>query len=257
MLTYLQVNAHPDFTRLVDSVAREIVSTTHRHDGSLISTPLLYPNGSSVVAKVVTAGEQYFVSDMGLGYQEADMMGAGNIYSRHARIIAENAGVRFDNQAFFILEVSREQLPSAVVTVANCSQEAVIIAAFRLAERRTVDDAERLYERLVGVFSRPRVARDAEIPGASSTRWPVTALVRPEGRGRMAVFEPVRRHHNSIAHASMKFQDLKALEQPPHRIAVVHRKSEFGTLLGVLTQAANVIDDDVADETLMQLVRAA
>jgi hypothetical protein len=253
----LQSTAPSDFAKLVDSVARELVSARHRPDGSLINTPLLYPNGSTVVVKVHEAGQRYFVSDMGLGYQEADMMGAGTIYSRHARIVAENAGVRFDNQAFFILEASRDQLPSAIVTVANCSQEAVIIAAFRLSERRSLDDAERLYERLVGVFTRTRVVKDAEIPGYSSTKWPITTLVRPDGGRRVSVFEPVRNHHTSIAHVTMKFQDLKALEQPPNRIAVVHRKAEFGTWLGVITQSASVIDADVPDETYARLARAA
>jgi hypothetical protein len=252
----LLATGRPEFARLVDSVAREIVSTRHRHDGSFISTPLLYPSGSTVVVKISEQAERYFVTDMGLGYQEADLMGAGNIYSRQARIIAGTAGVGFDSQAFFIVEATGDQLPSAVVTVANCSQEAVSMAAFRLAERRNVDETEKLYERLVGVFTRPRVTKDAEIAGASTTKWPVTALVKPE-TGRMTVFEPVRNHHVSITNASAKFHDLKELEQPPNRIAVVHRKSEFGTWLGVLTQAASVIDGDVPDEIYIQLARAA
>lgn len=253
MMASLMQKVPLEFAQLVDSVARELVSTVHRRDGSFIRTPLLYPNGSTVVIKLHAAGDQYFVSDMGLGYQEADMMGAGSIYARHARIVAETAGIRFDNQAFFVIEATRDQLPAAVLTVANCSQEAVQIAAFRLSERRVADDADRLYDRLTTVFSKPRVARDAEIAGSSSTKWPITLLVRPEGRERATAFEPVRHHHTSIAAVSMKFQDLKALEQPPNRVAVVHRKTDFGTWLGVLTQAASVIEDDAPNATLLRV----
>lgn len=105
--TRLMADPHPDLSRIADAVAREIVSTKHRHDGSFISTPLLYPSGSTVVVKIHQAGEQFFISDIGLGYQEADMMGAGSIYARHARVIAENAGIRFDSQSFFIRGIAR------------------------------------------------------------------------------------------------------------------------------------------------------
>jgi hypothetical protein len=257
MLRYLQTSAPSDFARLVDSVARQIVTTQHRPDGSFINTPLVYPNGSTVVVKIHQSGERYFVTDMGLGYQEADLMGASNIYSRHARLIAEAAGIKFDHQAFFVIEATREQLSGAVVTVANCSQEAVIVTAYRLSERRDADEAERLYERLIRVFSTNRVSKDAEVIGHSSTKWPVTTLVRPEKRGRVTVFEPVRKHHGSIAHVNMKFSDLRALEKPPNCVAVVQRKAEFGTWLGVLTLSANVIDDDVPNETFVRLAEAA
>ena len=246
----------PSFAALVDRVAREIVATQHRPDGSFVRTPLLYPNGSTVVVKLHESGDRYFVSDMGLGYQEAELIGASSIYSRHARIIADNAGIRFDNQAFFVVEVGQDQLAGAVTTIANCSQEAVAMAAYRLSERRFADDAERLYERLVGVFTRAKVAKDAEITGSSTTKWPVTALVRPAA-DRAAVFEPVRRHHASIAHVTMKFQDIKLLERPPSRVAVVHRKAEFGTWLAVLTQSASVVDEDVANDVYERLARAA
>ena len=68
-------------------------------NGSFIRTPLLYPSGSTVVVQVAQGEGRFFVSDFGLGYQESDLYGAGAFYVRHARPIAENAGVGFDNQA--------------------------------------------------------------------------------------------------------------------------------------------------------------
>jgi len=245
------------FRSTVDSVAREIIATEHRAAGSFIRTPLLYPSGSTVVVQIKEAAGRYFVTDMGFGYQEAEMMGASFIYSRHAGAVADSAGISFDSQAFFIAEAPREQLAGAAVTVANCSQEATALAAFKLAERKAADDAERLYDRLVSVFSARDVVKDAEVYGASNTKWPVAALVKANGDRRPTVFEPVRRHHSSVAHASMKFHDLALLERPPNRIAVVHEKRDFGTLLGVLTQAASVIDDTVSDEALLRLAKVA
>jgi hypothetical protein len=38
---------------------------------------------------------------------------------------------------------------------------------------------------------------------------------------------------------------------------MVHDKKEFGTLLGVLSQSANVVDEDVPDSTIERLAMAA
>jgi hypothetical protein len=104
----------------------------------------MYPSGTTVVVRIEQGENKFFVSDFGLGFQEAELMGADLLYARHAHPIAETNGVRFDNQAFFILEASRDQLPGAVVTIANCSHEATVRAADTLAEK---------------TFSRPRSLR--------------------------------------------------------------------------------------------------
>src|SRR4051794_4242562 len=143
-----------EFTRVVQEVARALVATEHDAQGAFVRTPMLYPSGSTVVVRIDQGEDRYFVSDYGLGHQESDLYGAGSYYSRHARAIAEKAGVGFDNQAFFIMEASREQLPGAVVTIGNCSQEAAMRAADALAEKTFEDSKDRLYERLVIVFAR-------------------------------------------------------------------------------------------------------
>src|SRR5262245_4308689 len=252
------------FVDLVDAVARALVATDHDVNGSFIRTPLAYPSGSLVVVRVDQADDnRLFVSDLGLGYQEADLAGAASFYTRHARTIAEKAGVGFDNQAFFVMEAARDQLAGAVVTIANCSQEATVRAADSLAEKTFEDSKERLYERLVAVFQKKTptsrvVTKNAKIVGQSSTEWQIATLVRPPGAVRPTIFEPVTKHHLSVASAAMKFSDIARLgADAPGRVAMVHDKKEFGTLLGVLSQSANVVDDDVPDSTIERLAMAA
>jgi len=248
------------FKTMVDDVARQLVATEHRSGGSFIRTPLLYPSGATVVVRIEEgrAGQQtFFVSDMGFGYEEADMIGASSIYSRHARLIAEASGVGFDNQAFFVVEANREQLAGAIITIANCSQEAAMVAAQKHAERRFYEEAVRLYDRLVRVFQPRAVAKNAEIVGASNYRWKVAAIVRPKPDAAPTIFEPVFNQHNSVVNAVAKFHDIARLDNAPTRVAVVHHKSEFGNYLGILSQAANVIDDDAPNETIKRLARAA
>jgi hypothetical protein len=245
------------FEGVIESVARELVAIEHQPNSSFVRTPLLYPSGALVVVRIEPGDGKFIVSDWGFGFQEADLMGASTLYPRHARVIAEHAGVRFDNQAFFILEASREQLPGAIVTVANCSQEAAIRAADALAEKTFEDSKERLYERLISVFDRKYVAKNAKVIGSSTTEWHVAALVEDASSQRATIFEPVSKHHSSIAHATMKFHDIALLENAPSRVAIVRKRNEFGTFLTVLSQAAKVIDEDVPDETIIRLSRAA
>jgi hypothetical protein len=214
------------------------------------------------VVRIQQGDGRYFVSDWGLGYQDSDLYGAGAYYTKHARPIAEKAGVGFDNQAFFIVEATRDQLAGAVVTIANCSQEASIRAADALAEKTFEDSTNRLYERLIIVFAggakRTKiVSKNVRIVGHSATEWPVATLVNPPASTRPTIFEPVNKHHSSVAHATMKFHDIALLDNAPTRVAVVHKKGEFGTYLSVLSQAASVIDEDVPDDTLIRLAKAA
>lgn len=253
-MSALVLPATTEFNETVEHVAREIVATHHRGGSSFISTPLLYPSGATVVVRIDDGHPTFFVSDFGMGYNEAEMMGGGNIYSRHARTVADIAGVGFDNQAFFVIQASREQLPGAVVTIANCSQEAVAIVAHRIAERRISDESEFLYQRLESLFSPKAVTRDAEIVGASNTKWPVAALVQLGRRG--AIFEPVVNHRTSVVTAAAKFHDIARLEHSPARVAVVHKKADFGTYLGVLSQAASVINDDASDAAYRKVAEA-
>jgi hypothetical protein len=251
------ITASLKFREIIEAVARELVATDHRASGSYIRTPLMYPGGTTVVVRIEEGDNRFFVSDIGLGHQEAELMGADSLYAKPARIIAEEAGVRFDNQAFFVLEASREQLAGAVVTIANCSQQAVMRAADALAEKTFEDRKARLYEKLVGVFDTKTVKKNVEVVGASTQHWPVAAIVTLPGL-RPTIFEPVTKHPNSIAHASMKFSDIALLkEDAPQRVAVVHNKKELGTLLTVLSRSANVIDDNETNERIVRLARAA
>jgi hypothetical protein len=212
----------------------------------------MYPSGSMAVVRVDVQGpDRHFVTDMGSGYLEAEMMGTSLIYARNAAPIAEHAGIRFDHHSFSIVGVSRDQLAGAIIVVANASHQAVALTAYKQSERKIAEDEERLYERLVKVFTQPRVSRHAAMVGASNTSWRVSNVVQLGNK--TTVFEPVSRHPNSITTATAKFHDFARLDHPPNRVAVVESKEALGTYLGVLAQAANVITRDVPDKTLERL----
>jgi len=244
-------NDSVQFRQAVDAVTREIVTADHRDGFSFIKTPLTYPSGAGVVVRVGDADPDFLVTDFGSGYEEAELMGGASVYARNARVIAETAGIGFDSHAFFVLKVPRSQLPGAVVTIANCSREAVSVAAFRMSERHLSENTELLYQRLMAVFPRRTIVKDAEIIGQSTTRWHVATLV--SDGPRPTIFEPVSSHHASIFAAATKFNDIAKAEQPPTRVAVVRNRAELKTYLAVLSQEAHVIESEAPDATLMRL----
>jgi hypothetical protein len=243
------------FNSLIDRVARELVTVDHGDGQSVINTPLMYPGGSSVVVHIHHVDDEYFITDFGMGYEEALFLGASTTYVRHGKAIAKAAGIGFDNRAFFAVRVAQHQLPGAIATVANCSKEAVQIALYKSAERRNTTDIDALYQRLAQTFPENAIAKDVTVLGRSNKEWHVATLVQ-SGRNR-TIFEPVSAHHVSIYAATTKFHDIAAMEDAPTRVAVVKRKAELKDNLAVLSQSANVIERNTSSEAYRRLANAA
>ncbi len=240
---------------VVDAAMRGITSIAHRAEGSYVKLPLLYPSGSGVLVRVSGGPDKYSITDIGIGYTEAELMGAGPTYVRQAKIVSQNSGVRFDEHSFFAVEVPRDRIPGAIVTVANCSSEAVALTAFKIAEKAAVDASEVLVQRLESAFGAANVVRHEKIIGASNHEWEFAAAIK-RGR-RPSLFEFATRHSNSVANVSMKMGDVALLEAAPRRIVMVHNKNEMGTYLGVLARSADVIEDNLTIGQLQKLADAA
>jgi hypothetical protein len=242
-------------SEIVAAAARELVRLDHRADGSVIQTPLLYPSGSYVVVRVDGGPERFLISDFGLGYHGADMMGSTTYFPRHARAVAEEAGVGLDQRAFFVLEVGRDQLAGAIAVIANCSHDAVVISALKQAEREKVDAADIVFERIARAFPMQSIARDAKVVRYSDFKWHVATLVR--WHDHEAIFDAVTPHHASVVNAATKFNDIANLNNPPGRIAMVQRKANFKAYLNLLSPAASVVEVDASNEVLHRPAEAA
>ncbi len=232
------------------TVAKELVSVEMAGENAIISVPLLYPSGSSALVNISQHGERFFLSDLGYGFQEAEMYGATGAFHKFAEKLAEHYGVAFDNQSFFVAEASRDSLPSAVTIIANCSVEAANTAALKASERRYADDSDVLYSKLVTVYPKEKVARNVQVIGSSTHRWPVAALVSTNGHE--AIFEPVSKHHNSVVNAAAKFHDIARLDDGPSRVAMVKNIVEMNDYINILSQAARVIEYSADNQAIQQ-----
>ncbi|WP_451982866.1 hypothetical protein [Azospirillum endophyticum] len=235
-------------------VAKQLAVSLSRPDGVYIRTPVMYPSGTSVLVQIVAEGESYMVTDFGGGADEADLMGGQGVYSRHAAALAKRTGVFFDDYSFFTMRVSRDQLPGAVITIANCAQRAVHITALKLAEKRGGEAEERLYDRLTHAFGKRMVVRHAPLVGHSATEWHVAAMVVNDNQ--RTAFDIVKNHHNSVVSSAAKFMDLARLDEAPALVAVVPNKAQMGSYLNLIASTAtSVIEEEAPLETIRRVAK--
>lgn len=243
------------FQDVVRAAAEQLVFVTLDSEAAYVTTPLMYASGACVVVRVSKNGKDFFVSDFGAGLEEAQFLGGETTYRRVARTIAELSGIGFDRFAFFALLVEEAQLPGAIASIANSSQEAVALTTLKIAEKSHRDDGEQLYDRLSAVFSSRFVTKNVPLLGASNTEWHFSSLVKL-GRHQVA-FEAVSQHPNSVVYAAAKFDDLSRRSDSPGRVAVVKDKKSLKTYLGVLAHSASVIERQVDDSVYQSLLGRA
>jgi hypothetical protein len=68
------------FKGVVETAAQQLVNVRHFPEGSFVTTPMSYPSGAQVVIRVEPSGSDFFVSEFGVGFQEAEMIGGERIY---------------------------------------------------------------------------------------------------------------------------------------------------------------------------------
>lgn len=236
-----------DKTNLDEAVAAAVAEILHvRSWGTarFISLPFFYPSGSNAVVKVESSFGGFVVTDSGLAFRELDNVGGDRFYSANARKAATAIGARNDGRAVTI-EVGAEELGSAIADVGFASTR-IVWKAMKAIDRLSQEDLiTHLYARLDRIFGQTKVERGVSIFGPSTHEWEVDALVHVDGKD--AVFEMVTNHHNSVYPACAMFHDLALIENSPSLTAVVNKKGEFGYLLNILAQAANVVDGEQSD----------
>jgi hypothetical protein len=234
----------------VEAAARSLLLVRHDGETSRVALPMFYPSGAAATVEVTQNGGRFLVSDAGLAYREAELIGAENLFNRNAAPVAEQFGIEAGKRGFTAL-ASVEHLAGAMADVAAASVQVAHRICERVAQRSETAIAAHLYDRLVAVFGAQKVVPEAEIAGASSHKWRISALVHIGGKDM--VFEAVSNHHSSVYSSATMFHDLSLLERRPVPVAVVKHKAALGAYLSILSQAANVIEENVSDSALTRL----
>lgn len=229
------------YRNFADRIAGELVHARKVARGTVVTTPVLFPSGAHVSILVSFDGDRCLVTDDGSAYAEADMMGAGDIFRRAARSIAEDSMLRFNNFEIFEADARIDTLPGIIAIVADAAKRAVHVTSERLARKLDLDLKTSVVDRLIDVFGANHVSIDAAISGASTHTWTVDALVRTEGAD-IAV-EAVSPSPISVSSAYMKLDDIRRLESAPKIVAALKGKNSFGAdQLLILGRTSRLID---------------
>jgi hypothetical protein len=233
------VGQHQSLESAINSAIEKLVRAEIGQFGAMVTLPVRYPSGASVVLQLSESGDRCLVTDYGMAYLEAEMIGTTRSFVAYAPKIAERTGIRYDGRSFFAVEVPKDRLAGAMTVVANCSHRAALYAASKASEEQDRGVKEQVYERLSTVFGRSNIDRDIQLHGSSSHAWPVSFSVS-RGTGR-AIVETVTAAPVSISSVVTKFHDIGRLEFPPPRLIVTRNKRSLGNYLGVLAPVSTAL----------------
>jgi hypothetical protein len=195
----------------------------------------------------------FLVSDFSFGARECEIMGADRRqFLKHAEPIVSRAGIELASDGCFQVIVSEDQLEGAIKAVANASQEVATSFANRVERKRSADARQILASRLERIFGKAAVTKEVEFKGASMTDWQID--VRVAANGDVALFDTVTPWFPSVASTLAKFGDIRLLENPPSRTAVLPSKDGFGNWLTALSQMGNVVETSADDEAFGRLL---
>lgn len=234
----------------IDAAIRSLV-TRERWDGEdTISLPIFHPSGACATVTVTGGPDRFRVTDAGQAYREVELIGAEHLFKRNADKCAEMFGVGRAGK-MIVGDAHAGNLAGYISSVAAASAQVTARIIERVAARNEAAIEETLRQRLTAIFGASHVEPGAEIAGASNHKWQLSAVVHVGGKD--IAFEAVANHHSSVYSSATMFHDLALLERRPKAIAVVESKKAMGSYLGMLSQAANVIETTAPDKLIEQL----
>jgi hypothetical protein len=230
----------------VAEATRGLISLTERPEGIYVTFPIVLPGGQDAVLRVSQLEVGFRVTDFASGFAIADLAGTAETYLRLLRAEAAAKGFTVSGHEVMANAVSADQLPAALAGLSSLVHAALVQAVGTQPE--TKKSAKSLIDTLERAFGPGRVARHQNHIGASNHVWDFAATVLLDDR--LIVSELATRNINSVAAVSLKMSDVKALDNAPGRLVMVKDKNEMGDLLVLLSQHAQVVDEQTDPEAL-------
>lgn len=241
------------FEDAITRAVQRLVSVRHESSGSFISTSNMYPSGGTVVVWIRREEPHFLITDFGFGFKECTIMGADRRqFMSRATVIAETAGVRLNQDGAFEIIVTEGQLEGAIKAIAGCSQEAAIKFAHRIFQRQRADVGALVYDKLKRLFGEQHISKDHDFLGASKSHWHIDVMVNRDEQ--VSLFDTVTPWAQSVAFTLAKFGDIRLLDCPPTRTAVLTTRAGYGPWMTALAQNGSILQAVANDDAY---VRAA
>lgn len=255
MMAFDQINESEISDPHVRAAVAGLVRVSSWGNSYLVTTPLVYPSGTVVGVKITPHHGGFWVSDFAMGYREAEAFEAQRSYGSHAGRMKEALCVDYTDGHEIGIFVRENQIAWAIRRVSYAAHK---IATKVFDAAPTLDEQEMgavLYQRLRDLFGSDHVHSGVSVHGASNIDWNFSAQVTLQSK--RVFFDVVTPHHSSVFSAVSKFSDVRRLGSNTLPVAVVDDITKMGKWLPLISQEAEVIEDDASDETLRAVVAEA
>lgn len=204
---------------LAEIVRQAIIDVTPirvTDDGVKVATTYLYPSGSSVRVSIVGGLDSFVVSDDGGAVNEVD---AGGINLPHPDAVARSIVPEFCSMKKGVIRsqlVNREDLPFAILMVANTSKEVAdhLYKSLKITKRYNFKEVVAKF--LVETFD-DRVKHNQTIVGASNKPYHFENVIHlPDGRRLIVdpvLNDPNSRNSRMVANLDVKQAHYADIEQ--------------------------------------------
>jgi hypothetical protein len=243
-----------EFKGRIEVAVKRLASSRVEGERARIALPILYPSGAGSAVEVVLSDDKCFVSDIGLGFTEAEMYGASDFYTPSAQKAVERFGVGFDGLGIFVVQAPLDRIEGAVAAVANASVNAANGAIYKAMEEKEKKKNTDLFEKVCRVFGSTHVRKYEEIRGRDAV-WPAHNVVLI--RGHKSIFEYVNDNPTSIASKFIMFSDLSRIGDELSLNSVVNSVESIGPKGKMLADVSNVIPFASSDHEYRRYARAA
>ena len=241
--------------RRVEEALRRIASVREVSGQFVVNVPVRYPSGGMAVVSIDENNGKCWVSDLGHGLMEAAFLGAQEYYARTARDVAQAFGVEFDGHSIFALQVAMSRLESAIVCIANASNQAAQDAVRLSSEAHSHRKSEQIFERISTIFGPKVVAKSRHVDGRHVAWEAHNVVAMPNGN--TAVFEYMTSHANSVSSRFLMFSDIRMLDQKISLNVVVQNARSLDAKGQMIGDVANIIEFNAADQEFIQFASAA
>ena len=244
-----------NLTARANEALRRLASTRGFREKVLIDLPLIYPDGSKLVVELECTGGEYWISDMGNGALGAELNGASEFYKKAAKKISDMYSVSFDGAAIFALRVADSQLEAAIASIGTSSILAVHDALSRAAEAQNIRHNDRVFDQVKCIFGAKNVTKQKEVLGRHAN-WNAHNVVALD-QGKMAIFEYMSNHPNSVSSKFMMYSDIRAQDSRIALNAVVDNLNEMDPKSSIIGNVANIIPINEDGEVYKKYAYAA
>lgn len=238
---------------MIDAIPENLLRKAGSQPTQVITTTLLPSGALASVTVCPRPNGAFSVSDDQAGWNDLLALGHDELTggdTRRGKAIAERLGLLFDGKGFFLQEVTADQLTGAIVFIAEAAREWATSAAENSTRRIEVALTRRVEDRIRSILPKARIAREAELTGASTKKHKFDLVVELSEE-RKAVFEVVAPNANSLSSTHLKLFDLMGAHPDWPREAVTEHLEDWAaadmTLLAGVATHVRGMDRDWRD----------